>query len=476
MKSYTVVIHRVKIGIEMIRPKRVRLQVIALCLIVLIIGCSEKKEEVVEAVVKDLKPLTNNTNVVIIILDTLRADKLGCYGNRDDTSPEIDRIASKGVLFSNVLSQSSWTRPSIGSMITGVYPRTLGLYKEKNERLDDRVDTLADGFKDKGYTTIGVTANPNINSVFGFAKGFDNYIDSNRVWDWMKNKKGRANAAPGSLMSAKEVFRESIKSIGALSSPPYYLQLNVMEMHNFGARARQEFRELYRGHKNERYLQQLRQISVDVAQFIEDLVELPGMENTLFVLTSDHGEGLDDHPSIPMSCYHGYVLYESQLKVPLVFYHSQGKIGEGLVVDHRARNIDLLATIYDLMGWKVPKQEGLSLVPLFRNPRAKINIPKLQVVETQFRDLDSISVYSEDWKYFEHRRPWKGLAQKELQRAGHKEDGLRTSMLSANYDIASPLIQYLSNWEAKYKKMPPVPIENMSDETLQQLKAIGYID
>ncbi len=109
---------------------------------------------------------SNRPNIVLIIIDTLRADKLGCYGFPENTSPEIDRIANKGILFENVISQSSWTRPSIGSMLTSLYPRTVGIYKEEFDILHDRYETLAEILNDNGYYTMGITANPNINSVF----------------------------------------------------------------------------------------------------------------------------------------------------------------------------------------------------------------------------------------------------------------------------------------------------------------------
>ena len=82
-------------------------------------------------------PRHSGPNVVLIIIDTLRADLLGCYGCELDTSPEIDDIADRGVLFERTLAQCSWTRPSIASMLTSRYPRTLGIYKEKYDILED---------------------------------------------------------------------------------------------------------------------------------------------------------------------------------------------------------------------------------------------------------------------------------------------------------------------------------------------------
>jgi arylsulfatase A-like enzyme len=422
-----------------------------------------------------LERLPRTTNVVLIVLDTLRADKLGCYGFPEDTSPEIDALAAHGVRFANAISQSPWTRPSIGSMLTGLYPRTLGLYRERNERLPDGVVTLADAFKQRGFTTIGATANPNINAVFGFARSFDHYVDSNRVWDWMREKDGKPDATAGSLMPAARVFAQAIEAIRRFDRPPYYLQLDVMEMHEYGAPARRRFKTLFEGHPNQRYLQQLRELSHAVADFVDEIAGLPGMRETLFVLTSDHGEGLDDHPRVPLARHHGYVLYDSQLQVPLIFYHSQGKIGRGVVVEQRVRTLDVMATILDLMGWQAPPQAGRSLVPLFTDPGADVGIPAFEVAETQFRRLDSISVYGAEWRYFEHRRPVQGLAERELQRA-RAADGAATSELAEHPEHAHALTAHLAAWEARYEKKPPTPVDGVSEETLRQLHAIGYIE
>jgi len=130
-------------------------------------------------------------NVVLIIIDTLRADKLGCYGFPGDISPELDKMAKKGVQFNNVIAQSSWTRPSIGSMLTSLYPRSLGIYKEKFDILADWYVSLPEILQAKGYSTVGITANPNINKFFNFDQGFDIYMDSHVIFNWMNPEKGK---------------------------------------------------------------------------------------------------------------------------------------------------------------------------------------------------------------------------------------------------------------------------------------------
>src|SRR5262249_312911 len=110
-------------------------------------------------------------NVVVILIDTLRADKLGSYGSPAGASPDLDALAAGGVRFADVIAQSSWTRPSIGSILTSRYPRSLGIEKEQWDIMPDDVETAAKIFHRAGYYTIGATANPNLYKVFNFQGG-----------------------------------------------------------------------------------------------------------------------------------------------------------------------------------------------------------------------------------------------------------------------------------------------------------------
>ena len=157
--------------------------------IVLWLGCSDAQEQVSDEKVTqntDKENTNQNTvakpesvlagsNVLFIIMDTLRADRLGSYGYKIDLSPNLDKLASEGVRFETHIANCSWTRPSMGAIFTGHYPRTLGLYEEKFDKLSEEFITIAERFKAKGYGTYGVTSNPNTNALFGFAQGFDEY-------------------------------------------------------------------------------------------------------------------------------------------------------------------------------------------------------------------------------------------------------------------------------------------------------------
>jgi arylsulfatase A-like enzyme len=158
-------------------------------------------------------------NIVLIIIDTLRADKLGCYGSPVEASPEIDELAREGLVFQKVITQSSWTRPSVASMLTSLYPRTLGIYKEEWDVLPDEFLTLPEILQQNGYYTVGLTANPNINRTFNFHQGFDDYSDSTVIFPWMKSEAGKKKSSRelDNLLRSEALFQTALKK--AESSP-----------------------------------------------------------------------------------------------------------------------------------------------------------------------------------------------------------------------------------------------------------------
>ena len=119
-------------------------------------------------------------NILLISIDTLRADHLGSYGYGRDTSPNIDKLAEKGVLFENAYSQAPWTIPSIASILTGLYPAEHGADYQTN-KLSDRMTTLAEHMKNNSYTTAAVISNTLLRVKHGFSQGFDIYNEKGVV-------------------------------------------------------------------------------------------------------------------------------------------------------------------------------------------------------------------------------------------------------------------------------------------------------
>jgi len=424
-------------------------------------------------------------NVVLILIDTLRADLLGCYGNSAQASPELDAFAENGILFEQAIAQCSWTRPSIGALLTSKYPRTLGLYKERDEILDDRFVTLAEYLKAQGYATLGVTANPVINSVFNMHQGFDAYLDSSTIFSWMKPYADKSHKPilrrNGTLSPAPEVFDSVFRLLDAQPRGPHYIQINLMEIHE-GWRwrhslTREPYDALYPTEPHRKYLQALRQVSSDIGEFAARLRTRPGFEDTLFIFTSDHGQGIDNHPHVPFSSFHGRIVYESQVMVPLILYRPGSDL-EPRRVANPVRLIDVLPTLLDYLAQPLPEGfDGVSLLPLMRGAPTAPGLPDAIVVETAYRDYWKIGLYAPPWKYIENRDGHHRLEPFELQPWGIHEDGPRTDQSAQHPDVVKRLRAELHQWEAAHPRIAPTPMEaGMDPEAVEQLKAIGYGD
>jgi arylsulfatase A-like enzyme len=424
-------------------------------------------------------------NVVLIIIDTLRADRLASYGYAQPTSPELDALAAQGVRFARAIAQSSWTRPSIGSILTSQYPRSLGVYREREHRLPASFPSLAEILDSAGYTTLGATANPNVNTSFGFERGFDHYIDSDVLFQFMPEAIGDNSIANRPLQSAGEIFASLLEEIDDRDGP-FYVQANIMEVHQSDELADNEFSGRFARTADREYAEAVRLASSEVGRFVATLRDRDDFENTLFAIVSDHGHGLADHPSIASRARrsrqaaqgHGWLLYESQLLVPMILYDTRDRLPRGRVIERTVRLLDLMPTLLDLAGVRAPPGlEGLSLLGLWDDTVDAPELPRHFVVETQFRGGDKIGVYGPKWKYFEYRKPIPGKAPQELQARGGDEDGIQSNQIERHPGVAANLARVLADWEASHPRArPTLRHEPLPESEVRQLKSLGYLE
>jgi arylsulfatase A-like enzyme len=226
-----------------------------------------------------------------------------------------------------------------------------------------------------------------------------------------------------------------------------------------------------------RYAAALRQVSRDIDEFVRDLTVLPGMDDTLFVIVSDHGEGLDDHRGLPRSAGHGWILYGSNVWVPMIFYDAKGRISQRRI-EQSVQLLDLAPTILDLVGAEIPAgMEGVPRTGLVTGTAQESNAPNFFVTETEFRKAEKIAVYADDWKYFEHRDNHPGTAPHELQPKGGPELGARSNRLRNHPGEGAELAAYLERWEKAHPKATATrPREGLSRELRDQLRAMGYLE
>jgi arylsulfatase A-like enzyme len=417
-------------------------------------------------------------HIVLLILDTLRADKVGAYGNSQNLSPELDQMAARGVRFNRVIAQSSWTRTSIGSFLTSQYPRTLGIFKEQWDVLPKHFTTIAEVLQAHGYYTLGVTANPNINSTFNFNQGFEAYVDSNVVFPWMKPEEGKQRANKNlRLPKAEDIFARANQeiNIGLKAGKPLFVMINIMDVHGWSDLRPEVVEADLQNDPAGKYLQSVRIASQQTGLFVKELESRKEFKNCLFLIVSDHGEGLYDHPDVPDTLRHGNVLYESQVRVPWIMWN-QSEPGMRRVVEKQVRLLDLMPTLLDYASVEAPKgMQGVSLMPLVRGV-GEVHLPAVAFTETEWKKVHKVGLYSEEGKYFENRDSWPGTLPQELQEIGIIENGAKTDVGTKKPELLKKLQDTLKTVESPILKQDSVQIgEDPSAEEIEQLKSLGYL-
>ncbi|MDP8234748.1 MAG: sulfatase [Candidatus Erginobacter occultus] len=334
-------------------------------------------------------PEKDRPNLLLISVDTLRADHLGCYGYDRPTSENIDRLAEEGVLFENAFSASPWTTPSHMSIMTGYYPRVHNVYMWGRDArgiysgkvLSGNIPTLAEILKEHGYTNVAFTGGANVAGKIGFARGFEIYdedSDTDAAVEWL-----RENADRRFFMFYHTYFTHS----PYLPAPPYdskydpsysgEIPSRVELMKEMGMEKNDLWQGLWQALHNRYWsavafddpadwyhLKALYDGSIEAvdAEFIKELIgtlRAKGvLDRTLVVFTSDHGEeflehGRAEHDSI----------YREVAQVPLIL-RLPGVLPAGTRVRQLVRNIDILPTILELLGIPPEREiQGISLMP-----------------------------------------------------------------------------------------------------------------
>jgi arylsulfatase A-like enzyme len=295
--------------------------------------------------------LKKKDNIVVILVDTLRADHLPSYGYGIDTAPYLTQLAERGVIFNRAFSAASFTAPAIASIFTSLYPSEHGVitgfvatqrHATENGRLpinriSDSVKTLPQVFREAGYKTFGVSDNFNIVEAQGFTKGFDQF----------KNFPDRGS----------EVLNDTLrawKSEMERGDKPYFLYLHYMEPHS----PYREHAPWYSTGKTpdenhiRAYDSEIRFLDDQIKKISE---EFDWEENALVVLVADHGEEFLEHGNRG----HGKTLYTEVLHVPFVFFHRSLPAQR---VSKDVQTMDLLPTLADEIGYqKLKNWRGLSL-------------------------------------------------------------------------------------------------------------------
>jgi len=322
-------------------------------------------------------PAQTARNLLVLMVDTLRADHLGCYGYGRDTSPRIDAFAKEGVLFENAATPRPKTSPAIASFFTGTWPETHRVARTNTELVEENL-TLAEVLQREGFRTLGLSANANISSPLGFAQGFDEFhwVMRMELKDGRKIDNHAGTLALRAIQWLSQHRNERLFVYVHFIDPhtpyrppgPYATLFEGDELD--GRLGTRELRVLEKEHIDciekavylpeagfnldryvTRYDGEIRFTDTAVGQLLDALAALGLAESTAVVFTSDHGESMIEHRAF---FNHGLFAYEEQVHIPLVIR------GPGIPAGRRRTEqvslVGLMPTLLDLVGVKRPER------------------------------------------------------------------------------------------------------------------------
>ena len=450
-------------------------------------------------------------NVLMVVIDTLRADHVSAYGYARKTTPHLDALARQGVVLENAISQAPWTAASVASLFTGLYPSVHGLdggirwgpgQRSAGGTLPFAVQkvlssgqlTLAEVFRRNGYRTAGFVSNVYVNSIFGFSQGFELYNDEHE--EYSKN-------VSGAKRRAQETNRHVFEWLDQKPEEPFFLLVHYNDCHwpyNPPAPFGRDYVAGYEGDLTpsrttsivETQGQPVKGLSDEDLAYLVGLYdgEIAYMDSQLgallkklgslgltrklaSVVTADHGEEFLDHGSAS----HGYTLYEEMIRVPLVF-HYPGRLAPRRV-EAQVRLIDVAPTLFALAAIEeeIPSgMQGRNFLPLLQGKTA-----------SGIDEAFSEATYVGQKKALRTQNGLKliySFAQDKAMLFDLKADpGEKKSLLNGDPSKGEPLREHLDLWVQAnqatrgvlYGAEGPDQEVVLDKETKERLEALGYI-
>jgi len=295
----------------------------------------------------------DDTNVLFILVDTLRADHLSAYGYERDTSPNIAALAEGGIRFDQQVSQSSWTKCSMASLWTGLYPTRSGVLRAPHV-LTEEAKLPAELYRDAGFRTAGIWRNGWIAGNFGFGQGFENYTQPRPSQRRRSQRPERPNLSLAG--SDADIIRSAFAFLRAHGHERWFLYLHMMDVHQY---AFSEEEAVFGTTYLDSYDNAILWVDGLIGRLLDVLVVRGLRDRTLVVFASDHGEAFGEHGSEG----HARDVYGEVTETPFILSFPF-RIEPGIVVATRSANVDLWPTVLELTGMPaMPETDGRSRVP-----------------------------------------------------------------------------------------------------------------
>lgn len=417
-------------------------------------------------------------NLLLVTIDTLRADHCSAYGYARPTTPTLARLAAEGVLFEQAYAPIPVTGPSHTSLMTGLYPRATGVVANGHVLGASR-PTLAELLRARGYATAAVVSAFPLDRRFGLARGFEHYQDRflpgesslpQARWE------GQALDQPYDRR-ADATTRQALAWLGGRpQGRPFFLWVHYFDPHTpYEAPADYRFPAPAEGSaaSGDRALAaaydgEVRFADAELGRLVQELESRHLAEDTLVVVTSDHGEGLGQHGVAE----HGSVVYEEATRVPLVF-RWKGRLAAGLRWAGPVELLDVLPSVAELLGaGPLAAVQGLSLAPVATGARRAVDAPRPVFLqrEWQGRGGELFGVRDRDHKYVERRNAARVL-RRELYDLASDPGELR-DVAAQQAQRAEQLARLLEAWRTRVARAPR---QKVDPESVEGLRALGYV-
>jgi len=421
----------------------------------------------------------DDVNVVFIVIDMLRADRMSAYGYPRNTTPIMKELAKGGIRFANVEAQSSWTKASMASMWTGMYPERTGIQRFFHA-MPEEAHLPAEIMRDAGYRTAGIWRNGWVANNFGFGQGFDLYIRPKQVRPEYKIKKNipAAHRLPGNDMDAT---LSALEFMTGSVNEKFFLYIHYMDVHQY---LYTDLSPDFGSGFSDFYDSSIYWTDHNIGRIMEGLRDLRLIDRTLVVIVSDHGEAFFEHGIEG----HARNLYKEVLTTPWIIIPPV-TLDRGVVVNRRVANVDVWPTMLDMLGLPpLEGAEGQSAVPLILDAaqRAASSAPP-EEVET---DRAIVAQLDRSWGRVgedpmptaslvkgHHRYNYRSFKPDHPELFDHRVDPKESiNVARENPELVAELQQELEAFfERKKTQWDHAPEVELDEMRQNQLRALGYV-
>jgi len=436
-----------------------------------------------------------NTIVVLILVDALRADHVGCYGYSRDTTPFVDKLARDSVQFSDVYAPASWTKPSVTSILTSLYPTGHGAFLH-DSFLPQEAVTLPEVLQKNGFFTYAYISNPNLKRLFNYQQGFQVYDDvlmrEKLSYVLCKNLPFWGSVARfvtgrkfdySDVDGADRANNRILPVLRQCDNVNAFLYLHYMDPH-FPYAPPPGYKKLFPPDMSVLspgteafYDAEIRFVDEHIGKLIETMKQLGMYNRSTVILTSDHGEAFGDHGN----WRHGKTIYEDQVRVPMIIKLPQNR-SAGERVNASVQSVDIMPTILDLVEAEYQgTMQGKSLLPLLSFPSGESREVYIHEV-VDHPDIYALRgiVLQNRWKYIHTEK----TDLRDLEKEGPEElydlqtDPKETKNLVNEKPEMLALMRDRVAWHEAQSLLTPLPSSNVSldPETTRQLKELGYLE